>query len=180
MDAMRHMLQMLGEFERAGRCIDRVAVDHHQRVDGAGRHVGASAPSVCVSSIAGRDRLAVPDGCADIVQLLVDRRRERLPMRIELRPDGEERAPGMGAQLADRAVEPALLRRAELPAWSRPVTANCAPIACASAASREAIAGQPSGGDRAGQARDAFGDVKARAALARRDARRAVCAHAAA
>src|SRR5437660_830494 len=36
-DAMGDMLQMPGEIEDAGRCIDRVAVDHHQRVDRGGQ-----------------------------------------------------------------------------------------------------------------------------------------------
>ena len=168
MDAMGDTLQMLGEIERAGRRIDRIAVDHHQRVDRAGRHVGAKRAERLRVVDCGRDRLAVPDGGAGILQLLVDRRRERLPLRIELRPDGQQRAPGMGAQARPRRGRPISFPARCSSGMVRPATENCAPIACARTASREASQGRRVDATVPVRLGTHFGDMKACAALARR------------
>ena len=93
MDAVRHARQMLGEIERARRGIGRIAVEHDQRVDRAGGHVGRERGERC----------CVVVGCDAIGSLyqtvapalpscsLIERR-ERLPLRIEMRADREQRA----------------------------------------------------------------------------------------
>ena len=113
MDPVRHTSQPIGEFQRSGAGVDRIAVGHNQRIDRA-RVDFRDKRSEWLWIPRNMNRLAVRDRGADVFQLLVHDGRQRLKLRVKLCANRQEGMAAMRAQFIDGAVKPFLFLRAQI------------------------------------------------------------------